>query len=300
MSEITQDRLDRIVETADEILSALAGKNEDVHPDDSKKMCQLWDELNDSLAPPEVVKAIVLELSELRKEREAAVSVYQMRLIDGTEDQTIWVEVSNEEFNTPLKNPDEWERRILYATPPAQPVAVPNELAARHAYESHVKSQYQYPMLERHSDDAGPWSGEYKEATRQLAWEDWLKSWNACRAAMLAAPGKPVAVPDDVLTRLAWNIAVSFADEETKKDKELFHKLINHAVDDCRSQMLTTQGKPVALPDEMTPEMMRAVQTKSELGAHAAANLTGAYDLFSEFWRVACQAATPAAPGKDV
>ena len=45
------------------------------------------------------------------------------------------------------------------------------------------------------------------------------------------------------------------------------------------------------LPDEMTPEMMRAVQLHSELGAYAAANLTGAYDLFREFWKVAAMAA---------
>ena len=42
---------------------------------------------------------------------------------------------------------------------------------------------------------------------------------------------------------------------------------------------------------EMTPEMMRKVQMHSELGAYAASNLVGAYDLFQEFWRVAMSAA---------
>ena len=46
-----------------------------------------------------------------------------------------------------------------------------------------------------------------------------------------------------------------------------------------------------AVPDEMTPEMMRAVQLNSELGEYAASNLSGAYGLFAEFWRVACRAA---------
>ncbi|SBM18674.1 hypothetical protein [Klebsiella oxytoca] len=50
------------------------------------------------------------------------------------------------------------------------------------------------------------------------------------------------------------------------------------------------QPAPV-VPDEMTPEMMRAVQLNSELGAYAASNLSGAYDLFAEFWKVACRAA---------
>lgn len=44
------------------------------------------------------------------------------------------------------------------------------------------------------------------------------------------------------------------------------------------------------VPDEMTPEMMRAVQLNSELGAYAVSNLSGAYDLFSEFWKVASSA----------
>lgn len=47
----------------------------------------------------------------------------------------------------------------------------------------------------------------------------------------------------------------------------------------------------VSVPDEMTPEMMRAVQLNSELGAYAAANLSGAYGLFAEFWKVAHRAA---------
>lgn len=45
------------------------------------------------------------------------------------------------------------------------------------------------------------------------------------------------------------------------------------------------------MPPEMTPEMMRAVQLNSEIGAYAASNLSGAYDLFAEFWKVACRAA---------
>lgn len=49
-------------------------------------------------------------------------------------------------------------------------------------------------------------------------------------------------------------------------------------------------SQPCNFPIEMTPEMMRAVQIGSELGAYAAANLSGAYGLFAEFWDVACRA----------
>ena len=46
----------------------------------------------------------------------------------------------------------------------------------------------------------------------------------------------------------------------------------------------------VLVPVDMTPEQMRAVQLKSELGSYAAANLSGAYSLFREFWDVAIAA----------
>lgn len=47
----------------------------------------------------------------------------------------------------------------------------------------------------------------------------------------------------------------------------------------------------VMVPADMAPEQMRAVQINSELGAYAAANLSGAYSLFREFWDVAVAAA---------
>ncbi|CAM7519345.1 Lar family restriction alleviation protein [Citrobacter portucalensis] len=47
----------------------------------------------------------------------------------------------------------------------------------------------------------------------------------------------------------------------------------------------------VMVPKEMTPEMMRAVQIKSELGGYGASELSGAYDMFAEFWDIAVSAA---------
>lgn len=47
----------------------------------------------------------------------------------------------------------------------------------------------------------------------------------------------------------------------------------------------------VMVPKELTPEMMRAVQIRSELGGYATSNLSGAYNMFSEFWNVAVSAA---------
>ncbi len=47
----------------------------------------------------------------------------------------------------------------------------------------------------------------------------------------------------------------------------------------------------VMVPKELTPKMMRAVQIRSELGGYATSNLSGAYNMFSEFWNVAVSAA---------
>lgn len=57
-STITREQAQKIIVAADEVITALAGTNEDVHPDDSKKMCELWDGLNDRHAPPVVVREL--------------------------------------------------------------------------------------------------------------------------------------------------------------------------------------------------------------------------------------------------
>ena len=57
-STITRKQTQQIIVAADEVITALAGTNEDVHPDDSKKMCELWDDLNDRYAPPVVVREL--------------------------------------------------------------------------------------------------------------------------------------------------------------------------------------------------------------------------------------------------
>lgn len=49
----------------------------------------------------------------------------------------------------------------------------------------------------------------------------------------------------------------------------------------------------VAVPIQMTPEQMRAVQMQSEIGSHIASNWSGAYSCFQEFWAVALAAIKP-------
>lgn len=73
MTTITREQAKKIIEAADEVISALAGTNEDVHPG-SDNMLRLWDDLNDRYAPPEVVRELArivlasLEREQIRRE----------------------------------------------------------------------------------------------------------------------------------------------------------------------------------------------------------------------------------------
>lgn len=58
MTTITRELAQKIIDAADEVITALAGINEDVHLEDSAKVCGLWDDLNDRYAPPEVVREL--------------------------------------------------------------------------------------------------------------------------------------------------------------------------------------------------------------------------------------------------
>nr|EFH9879995.1 DUF551 domain-containing protein [Escherichia coli]EFL2189712.1 DUF551 domain-containing protein [Escherichia coli] len=67
-----------------EVISALAGTNEDVHPG-SDNMLRLWDDLNDRYAPPEVVRELArIALASL--EAEPVSQTYNLpELIEGME-----------------------------------------------------------------------------------------------------------------------------------------------------------------------------------------------------------------------
>lgn len=65
-NKLTDERLMQIADAAEAVLSALAGTNDDVHPE-SSDMIRLWDELNDDFATPEAVRNMAIELQERRK-----------------------------------------------------------------------------------------------------------------------------------------------------------------------------------------------------------------------------------------
>ncbi|MGU7244185.1 DUF551 domain-containing protein [Salmonella enterica subsp. enterica serovar Schwarzengrund] len=84
MTTITREQAKKIIEAADEVISALAGTNEDVHPG-SDNMLRLWDDLNDRYAPPEVVRELArIVLASL--EAEPVSQPYKLpELIEGME-----------------------------------------------------------------------------------------------------------------------------------------------------------------------------------------------------------------------
>lgn len=84
----TKEQLTRIIESADEVITALAGTNDDIHPDNSTKMCSAWDDLNDRNAPPSVVKRLAeLALAGMEAEPVGEVSEQSDGLVmDGTVD----------------------------------------------------------------------------------------------------------------------------------------------------------------------------------------------------------------------
>ncbi|MCO5015858.1 hypothetical protein [Escherichia coli] len=144
--------------------------------------------------------------------------------------------------------------------------------------------------------------------------------WNACRAAMLqsgnfrenknsstnnfreiaeTSTNYPV-IPDGLSTVCAEAYQVVgvmadalgvFGDAAVQKvlDNLSQQKLVHRDV--LPFSLPVTPDGWVMVPKELTPEMMRAVQIRSELGGYATSNLSGAYNMFSEFWNVAVSVA---------
>lgn len=109
--QFTKEQLQRIIEISDEVISAVAGTNEDVHQE-SDEMIRLWDCLNDVVAPPEVVR----ELARIAQTAKGAEPVYQWR--ERYEEGSLWEDCTKEQYDGFAKNP-ECEARILFITPPA-------------------------------------------------------------------------------------------------------------------------------------------------------------------------------------
>ncbi|EOT3116297.1 DUF551 domain-containing protein [Escherichia coli] len=124
MTTITREQTLKIIEAADEVISALAGTNEDVHPG-SDNMLRLWDDLNDRYAPPEVVRELArIVLASLEAEPVLYQSCTRPTWNSGVP-WTEWKERSREGYEDDLRftdTPDHagWinKCRKPYTTPP--------------------------------------------------------------------------------------------------------------------------------------------------------------------------------------
>lgn len=63
MTTITREQAQKIIEAADEVISALAGTNEDVHPV-SDNMLRLWDDLNDRYPTASISDLLVVVMKK--------------------------------------------------------------------------------------------------------------------------------------------------------------------------------------------------------------------------------------------
>ncbi|MED8104003.1 DUF551 domain-containing protein [Escherichia coli] len=130
MTTITREQTLKIIEAADEVISALAGTNEDVHPG-SDNMLRLWDDLNDRYAPPEVVRELArIVLASLEAEPVVYMWDSERKDIDAPgyyrTEHLVFAESSVKK----------WGGRVvpLYTAPPA--TVVPDERAAFNAWNN--------------------------------------------------------------------------------------------------------------------------------------------------------------------
>ncbi|EHM2892669.1 DUF551 domain-containing protein [Escherichia coli] len=150
MTTITREQALKIIEAADEVISALAGTNEDVHPG-SDNMLRLWDDLNDRYAPPEVVRELArIALASLEAEPVAVNDDMAYAFHHALSDSSLGTD-EVEEIKVGL--------RAAFANVTAQPVpVVPGEIA----------------------DDL------MEKLPKSDAWANGFRGgWNACRAVML-------------------------------------------------------------------------------------------------------------------
>ncbi|EET3658445.1 hypothetical protein K6Q70_003860 [Escherichia coli] len=145
MTTITREQALKIIEAADEVISALAGTNEDVHPG-SDNMLRLWDDLNDRYAPPEVVRELArIALASLEAKPIGAFHIAEQQ-VDGTSDYL-------KDGEWPIDN----GTIEVYAAPPV-------------------------PVVPEEKPMPSPLSMYAVDAVAAIAE---VRGWNACRAAML-------------------------------------------------------------------------------------------------------------------
>ncbi|MHA5227731.1 hypothetical protein [Escherichia coli] len=146
---------------------------------------------------------------------------------------------------------------------------------------------------------------EFPESVRDVVEECASIAENACRAAMPQGSQPvsqtyklPVNTPCQDAPAHIWLQTAGVWPEDGELSELTWCSHNQHHDDTLYVRADLVNGNSPVTPDgwvmvpkELTPEMMRAVQIRSELGGYATSNLSGAYNMFSEFWNVAVSAA---------
>lgn len=167
MTTITKEHAQKIIDAADKVITALAGTNDDFHPNNSEKMCGLWDDLNDRYAPPEVVR-------ELARAMLASMDAEPVRYLNKFSGTCVTLEQqSNAADDVAVYIP-------LYAAPPA-PV-VPEDL--RRSFEAVARlnnEMYRWTSCMSYNGSyVGEPEGLLKRNIREIE-----HIMDSCRASML-------------------------------------------------------------------------------------------------------------------
>ncbi|WP_245004257.1 hypothetical protein [Lelliottia amnigena] len=141
--EFTKEQLTRIIESADDVITALAGTNEDCHQE-SDGMIRLWDYLNDVAAPPAIVKKLAeMALAGMEAEPVACIDQANLDYLKSGSDADVW----------PVSSSDA-DSVLLYSAP--QPLTT----SERAELENYRNAQQVVP-----GDITGPLAHAYKELT---------------------------------------------------------------------------------------------------------------------------------------
>ncbi|WP_244140967.1 hypothetical protein [Enterobacter roggenkampii] len=246
MSSITREQAQKIIDAADEVITALAGTNEDVHPDNSTKMVRLYDDLNDHYAPPEVVRELArIALASL--EAEPVAYIRDGFKADGVHFCGGIITAEEHERTKPaLSDRYNWKHQPLYIAPPA-PVTINAEPVAW--LWSHRKHPSEVSLV-RLEDD---------EKAEGAHWSGW-----SCQA-LYAAPPAPVSVPNSrAITQYFDTIALEAA-REIMCDVNRRHEFLGGEVqllsriqcridDACRAAMLQCEDVSLTHDGKNHPE----------------------------------------------
>lgn len=198
MTTITREQAQKIIDAADEAITALAGTNDDFHPDNSEKMCGLWDDLNDRYAPPEVVRELARAMLASMDAEPAGYHVIK-------ECGKIGCSVAT--LEKAEKTRDFWNKKwtirpYFYTAPPVQETGVYNDvlniigLLENNEWAEHCTSTVLGSLLESEitrlvgKEQPAPVVPDEKRDDDGNTTSEFDYGWNACRAAMLKGGAK--------------------------------------------------------------------------------------------------------------